>query len=247
MELSHTDKEGKPRMVDVSGKPVEKRIARATGFIKLNTETIRLISTESISKGNVLLTAQIAGIQAAKKTAELIPLCHPLDLKKIDVDLETRFPDGAEDTYYLGLEPAYRTANRLMASPSELLLLREVTLEDYLTLLPHVSALPTATPININSATPEVLTSITEGLSLVQMQSIADARDKDPFDDVDELLSNTLFAGKEIPDTLLSVSSNYFILRGEARIGHIRQKLNVVYERDAEGRIYSLMRAQGEI
>lgn len=165
----------------------------------------------------------------------------------IDTDLETRFPDGAEDTYYLGLDPAYRTANRLMVSPSELLLLREVTLEDYQTLLPHVSALPTVTPININSATPEVLTSITEGLSLVQMQSIADARDKDPFEDVDELLSNTLFAGKEIPDTLLSVSSNYFILRGEARIGHIRQKMNVVYERDAEGRIYSLMRAQGEI
>ena len=87
MELSHTDKEGKPRMVDVSGKPVEKRIARATGFIQLKSETIRLISKEGISKGNVLLTAQIAGIQAAKKTSELIPLCHPLDLKKIDVDV----------------------------------------------------------------------------------------------------------------------------------------------------------------
>jgi general secretion pathway protein K len=165
----------------------------------------------------------------------------------IDADLETRFPDGAEDTYYLGLEPAYRTANRLMTSPSELLLLKEVSLEDYETLRPHVSALPTTTPININSATAEVLTSIIEGLSLVQMQSIVDAREKDPFEDVDELLSNTLFAGKEIPDTMLSVSTNYFILRSEAKIGHLQQKMNVVYERDAEGRIYSLMRAQGDI
>jgi general secretion pathway protein K len=134
-----------------------------------------------------------------------------------------------------------------MASPSELLLLKEVSLEDYETLRPHVCALPTVTAININSATAEVLTSITEGLSLVQMKSIIDAREKDPFDDVDELLSNTLFAGKEIPDTMLSVSTRYFVLRGEAKIGHLKQKMNVVYERDAEGRIYSLMRAQGEI
>jgi cyclic pyranopterin phosphate synthase len=86
MDLSHTDKNGKPRMVDVSGKPVEKRTAEATGFIRLQKETLRLIRSEGLSKGNVLLTAQIAGIQAAKKTADLIPLCHPLDLKKIDVD-----------------------------------------------------------------------------------------------------------------------------------------------------------------
>lgn len=165
----------------------------------------------------------------------------------VDVDMETSFPDGAEDMYYLGLSPAYRTANRLMISPSELLLLKEVTTEDYETLLPHVCTLPTVTPVNINSATAEVLTSITEDLSLVQMQGIVDAREDDPFEDVDELLSNTIFAGKEIPENLLSVSSNYFVLRSEAKIGHLRQKMNVVYERDTEGKIYSIMRAQGEI
>ncbi|MFC2081034.1 cyclic pyranopterin monophosphate synthase MoaC [Bacteroidota bacterium] len=74
MGLSHLDENGKPKMVDVSGKSVERRTAEATGLILLQ---------------NVLLTAQIAGIQAAKKTAELIPLCHPLDLKKIDLDTRT--------------------------------------------------------------------------------------------------------------------------------------------------------------
>ncbi len=88
MELSHLDKKGKPSMVDVSGKPVELRTAEATGFIRLRPETLRLISKNAIGKGNVELTAQIAGIQAAKKTAELIPLCHPLELTKIEVDTE---------------------------------------------------------------------------------------------------------------------------------------------------------------
>ena len=86
MELSHIDKSGKPVMVDVSGKPFEKRVARARGIIKLQKETLSLIQESQIKKGNVLVTAQIAGIQAAKRTSELIPLCHPLSLSKIDVD-----------------------------------------------------------------------------------------------------------------------------------------------------------------
>jgi len=88
MKLSHLDKSGKPVMVDVSGKPFEKRIARARGLIILQTRTLSLIQENNIKKGNVLLTAQIAGIQAAKRTSDLIPLCHPLSLSKVDVDFE---------------------------------------------------------------------------------------------------------------------------------------------------------------
>jgi cyclic pyranopterin phosphate synthase len=88
MELSHIDNDGNPRMVDITGKPTEKRTARAQGFISLGNETLKLIREGSISKGNVLLTAQVAGIQAAKRTAELIPLCHPLALTKVDVTAE---------------------------------------------------------------------------------------------------------------------------------------------------------------
>lgn len=72
-------------MVDVTGKPVQERSAAATGFIRLDSKTIQLISENQIQKGNVLTVAEIAGIQAAKKTAELVPLCHPLALTKIEV------------------------------------------------------------------------------------------------------------------------------------------------------------------
>lgn len=86
MDFSHLDKNGKPCMVDVSGKPDQKRIAVASGIIQLKKETIALIESDRIKKGNVMVTAQIAGIQAAKKTSELIPLCHSLLIKKVEVD-----------------------------------------------------------------------------------------------------------------------------------------------------------------
>ena len=85
-QLSHIGNDNRPSMVDVSHKPQQKRIAAASGFIALQKETLQLIGDSQIKKGNVLLTAELAGIQAAKKTGELIPLCHPLLLSKIDVE-----------------------------------------------------------------------------------------------------------------------------------------------------------------
>jgi len=84
-KFSHTDEKGKARMVDVGGKPVQQRSATARGFISLNAQTAALIRDNQIKKGDVLTVAEIAGIQAAKKTHELIPLCHPLQITKAEV------------------------------------------------------------------------------------------------------------------------------------------------------------------
>ncbi|NJK97963.1 MAG: cyclic pyranopterin monophosphate synthase MoaC [Bacteroidetes bacterium] len=84
-KFSHTDDNGKASMVDVSEKRAQYRIAKATGSIKLQIETIKLIRENSMKKGDVLTVAEIAGIQAAKQTASLIPLCHPLLLSKVKV------------------------------------------------------------------------------------------------------------------------------------------------------------------
>lgn len=85
MKLTHIDEEGKARMVDVGNKPPQVRKAIAEGFIRLQAETIHLIKENQIKKGDVLTIAEIAGIQAAKKTSELIPLCHPIALTKVAV------------------------------------------------------------------------------------------------------------------------------------------------------------------
>ena len=84
-ELSHINKEGKANMVDVAGKPDQTRIAKATGFIKLQSETLKLINENLIKKGDVITIAEIAGIQAAKETSRLIPLCHGLLITKVEV------------------------------------------------------------------------------------------------------------------------------------------------------------------
>ena len=86
--LTHLDEQGRAWMVDVSEKKPQFRVAVAEGRIDLAPETLSLIQENRIAKGNVLGVAQVAGIQAAKQTSALIPLCHPLRLTKVDVDLD---------------------------------------------------------------------------------------------------------------------------------------------------------------
>lgn len=88
-ELSHIDPSGRANMVDVSPKPVQLRTARASGHISLNREALALVREDRLKKGDVLTTAEIAGIQGGKRTAELIPLCHPLQITKLEVRART--------------------------------------------------------------------------------------------------------------------------------------------------------------
>ena len=87
-DLSHIDETGRAAMVDVTAKPDTGRSATASGFIALKGETLALIAEGKAAKGDVIAAARIAGIMAAKKTSELIPLCHPLALTKVGVDFE---------------------------------------------------------------------------------------------------------------------------------------------------------------
>lgn len=92
--LSHVDSAGAARMVDVSDKPETVRTAVATGRIRMRLETCKLIQDNALKKGDVLATARLAGIMAAKRTADLIPLCHPLPLSavQVSVSVDTSFP-----------------------------------------------------------------------------------------------------------------------------------------------------------
>ncbi len=86
--LTHIDESGAARMVDVSQKSITRRIARAGGMVRLNAETLRAVIDNQVKKGDVLATARIAGIMAAKRTHELIPLCHSLQITKAAVDFD---------------------------------------------------------------------------------------------------------------------------------------------------------------
>ncbi len=85
-KLTHIDKKGTARMVDISSKPATQREAVASGAVYMKKKTLSLITSKKISKGNVFETARLAGVMAAKRTSELIPLCHPLNITSISVD-----------------------------------------------------------------------------------------------------------------------------------------------------------------
>lgn len=101
--FSHLDETGQARMVDVGGKPVQQRTATAEGTLHCMPETIRLLKGQALPKGDVLAVARIAGIQAAKKTSDLIPLCHSLPLDQVTVDF-------AVGTDRIGISAAARTS-----------------------------------------------------------------------------------------------------------------------------------------
>ncbi|MGO9146537.1 MAG: cyclic pyranopterin monophosphate synthase MoaC [Desulfomonilia bacterium] len=85
MALTHFDKKGRVKMVDVGEKIVTRRVARAKGLILMSAEAFTAVMTDSVKKGNVLATAKVAGIMAAKNTCTIIPLCHPLPIDHIDI------------------------------------------------------------------------------------------------------------------------------------------------------------------
>jgi cyclic pyranopterin phosphate synthase len=94
--FSHIDKTGHVRMVDVTDKEPSERIAVAQGIISMNRETFELIQNQKVKKGNVLEAARIAGVMAAKKTSDLIPMCHPLNITHISIDF---YPDNVTSSF----------------------------------------------------------------------------------------------------------------------------------------------------
>lgn len=97
MAFTHFNEQGRAKMVDVSEKDVTKRQATATSMVTMNPDTLKQIKAGSISKGDVLAVAQVAGIMAAKRTSDLIPMCHPLSLTGVDIS----FADNDEDELYI--------------------------------------------------------------------------------------------------------------------------------------------------
>ena len=105
--FTHIDDKGRVRMVDVTAKQPTVRIAVAGGTVMMKPETLKMIGDQKVKKGNVLETARIAGIMAAKKTSELIPMCHPLNLTHVQVDFN---PD--KNNHCIGIEAAVRTIDQ---------------------------------------------------------------------------------------------------------------------------------------
>ncbi len=121
MSLSHLNEKGEASMVDIGAKKSTARFASAQAVVKMKPETLALIVSNGMPKGDVLSTARLAGIMAAKKASELIPLCHNIPIDKVEIDFQVVEPDtlviiaGASCTYKTGIEMEAMTAASIAA------------------------------------------------------------------------------------------------------------------------------------
>lgn len=137
----------------------------------------------------------------------------------IDDDINPTGAYGAEDNYYLGLKPAYRTGNTKMVSSSEFKLLRGVTPEIYAKLAPYISTLPESTPININTAPAPVLGALAPQLDASAGEKLVAIREEQPWESVEEFLELGILAGRKVDADQLSVTTHYFLAAGRISVG----------------------------
>ena len=151
----------------------------------------------------------------------------------IDPDGEVSYPGGAEDMDYLGLEPPYRAGNRVLTTVDGLARVKGFDAETLERLRPFITALPTATPINVNTAPPEVLAAAIADLPLDQARALADARKGKHFKDIADFRARLPQPDVQVNDAVLAVASRYFLVAGHARFGRARVGYAALLERDA--------------
>jgi general secretion pathway protein K len=178
------------------------------------------------------------------QTLDLPPALLPAVLDWLDADSEPRFPNGAEDDYYTRLEPAYRAANGRFADVSELRLVRGVSEEIYGRLAPYVTVLDSPTPINVNTAPPEILMSLGPGIDRSTAEMLIAAREVQPFQDLDALMRHPLLIGRAVVPGGIATGSRWFELESRVEheeLPHFRRSLLFRME---PARILTLRRAQ---
>ena len=163
----------------------------------------------------------------------------------MDKDDQQIFPHGAEDNDYLQRDIPYRTPNAAMASPSELLLVKGMSHEDYSKIAPYVTALPERTTININTAPAQVLVAVIEGLTQSEAEQIVDDRSNDPFSDINEFMAHTLVQNRPVMQDSIGMGSNYFMVTGSAQFDQGQITLYSLLSRNDNAEVQVIMRAQG--
>lgn len=160
----------------------------------------------------------------------------------IDADAELRFPDGGEDAAYADTNPQYRTANALLTSPSELMAINGFDRTAYRALAPYVTALPPGTPINVNTASPIVLQSLSETIDSAIVEQLVEERADIGFEDVD-----ASFRGLVEPDMLQRIDAvtSYFLLTATVQLGTTQLTMRSVMYRDPSGLTRALFRNLG--
>lgn len=165
----------------------------------------------------------------------------------LDEDIEPRFPAGAEDSIYLAKEPPYRSANSPMVSISELRLLEGLDKEGYEKLAPHVAALPVGAPMNVNTASAEVLMSLSNDIDSALADLLIEGRGEKGYETLDDFLAQPDLAKLTLPVEELGVSSRYFVVTSLVQFGRVNVNYQTMIERGDDNTTRVIRRAQGRL
>ncbi len=210
----------------------------------------RLVDLQGRLNLNALLTPEgrhdpvtLARLRRLLQQLELNPDLASAITDWIDADQEPTAPGGAEDGHYAALEPPYLAANRPMADPSELRLVAGIDEAAWQRLRPFVTALPQATPINVNTAPPEVLATL--GIPLPEAERLAETLHDAPVERIEDFRLYPEVQEARVSDTGLAVTSQWFLLEVRVEIGQIRLDYRALLHRDEQGRIHTIQRSTG--
>jgi general secretion pathway protein K len=200
-------------------------------------------------QGRFNLNSVLDPLQAER----LIRLCQAINVEPdfipalqdwIDSDTELR-ENGAEDESYTLLDPPYRAANRFLADTSELLLVKGVSVQDYNNLTFYISAVQGNSDINVNTASPQLLQSLTREVTVPDVERIIELRMDKPYQDINSFVKDKAFAGKKMSEDHLTVSSQFFLLTVDVMLGDAPLTLQSVLHRTTEGKVTVMQRRFG--
>lgn len=179
------------------------------------------------------------------KHLELKPTLSQAVIDWLDSDSERISMDGAEDSEYMVHNPPYRAANGMISSISELRLINGFTKDSIERLSPFISALPAYTNININTASPEVLMTLADGLSATDAEAMTEDRGTRGYTDLQKFLTSPTIKSRNIPADGLGLNSNYFMVDAASRFGKGQVRLLSLIHRTDDNKAKTLVRAQG--
>lgn len=205
----------------MEGAEVAGRIEDLQGRFNLN----------ALAGGGEVEAEAVARLRRLLVHLELSPDRVPALLDWLDDDQDIRYPDGAEDDLYSRLDPPYRSADRPLADIAELRLVAGFDGAVYARLAPHVSALPAAAAINVNTAGPAVLMSLADGLRAGDIEALVERRRQQPFTSVEAFLRDPAFAGREVSAAGLGVTSEHFACHGSVRLQRATRHLTSYIQR----------------
>jgi len=162
----------------------------------------------------------------------------------MDTDINSRFPEGAEDENYLAGKPAYRAANGPLVSISELRLVKGFDAKAMAALAPHIAVLDKDTTLNVNTATVAAIQSLAENVSRIDAERVIEDRGEEGYKIIEDFLRHPSLAGREVDRSSLSLDSEYFLLHAEVKIGNVRTRMySAIYRGEKGAKV--LMRTRG--